>query len=145
VYIDFDLEKYPLEIKTDGALGSNEHMDVDFYDSSGNMVGSVWIIFYSTPTYCIYGCTPSSPYTAFPFSLPSATNKVWKITLTRISGIRLKIHCNGVEMVNILMSDSTCSYSGWRTYWSRIVTKMQFHSDNYAADYYRAGLVYNCD
>jgi hypothetical protein len=135
VHIDFDLEKYPLEIKTDSALGSSDEMDVDFYDSNNDLVGSVWIMFDSPPEFHIDGCTS---YTTFPFSLPSATNKVWKITLTRISGIRLTIHCNDVEMVNILMSDSTCSYSRWRKFWSRIVTKILFDSYDDAADYYRA-------
>ena len=50
------------------------------------------------------------------------------------------IHCNGVEVVNILMSDNTCGYSWWRELWSRDVEFIEF--DSYydsASDYYRAG------
>ena len=82
-----------------------------------------------------------STNTDFPVSLPTEVEKVWRITLNRNSGIRLLIHCNNVEVVNILMSDSTCYYSSWSNYWSRTVGKIWFYYpySYIAADYYRAG------
>ena len=114
-------------------------MYVNFYTSGRDYAGEVRISFSSTPQYYISYCMSS--YTNFPVSLPTEVEKVWRITLNRNSGIRLLIHCNNVEVLNILMSYSTCSYSSsWSTYWSRTVGKIWFNSDyDTASDYYRAG------
>ena len=112
-------------------------MWVYFYTSGGEVVGYVEILFYSTPQYYIRYCMSS--YTNFPVSLPTEVEKVWRITLNRNSGIRLLIHCNNVEVVN--MSSSTCSHSSWSYYWSKTVGKIWFYNPDYdtASDYYRAG------
>ena len=113
-------------------------MYLNFYTSGRSYVGSVGIRFSSTPQYYIPYCTYS--YTNFPVSLPKEVKKVWRITQSRNSGIRLLIHCNNVEVLNILMSDSTCSDSSWSTYWSRTVGNAWFHpSSDTASDYFRAG------
>ena len=115
-------------------------MYVYFYTSGREVVGYVRIHFSSSPQYHIGYCMWD--YTNFPVSLPTEVEKVWRITLNRNSGIRLLIHCNNVEVVNILMSSSTCtSYSYWSTYWSRTVGKIWFYSpsSDTASDYYRAG------
>ena len=149
VYPEIDLETTPLEIKTDSTIGSEDEVYVNFYNSGGETVGDVQLRFSSTPQYYIWPCTPS--WTNFPVSLPTEVEKVWRITLNRNSGIRLLIHCNNVEVLNILMSD-TCSDSSWSTYWSRTVGKVSFYpSSDTASDYYRAGQlgknddVYNLD
>ena len=112
-------------------------MYVRFYTSGRDHVGYVRISFSSTPQYYIGDCM--SYWTNFPVSLPTEVEKVWRITLNRNSGIRLLIHCNNVEALNILMSSSTCYYSSWSTYWSRTVGKVWFNYDDTASDYYRAG------
>ena len=138
VWPEIDLETIPLEIKTDRTIGSGDKVDVYFYTSGRDYVGYVAIRFSSTPQYYIGYCTYS--YTNFPVSLPTEVEKVWRITLNRNSGIRLLIHCNNVEVLNILMSSSTCSDSRWSTYWSRTVGKFSFDPDyDTASDYYRAG------
>ena len=112
-------------------------MYVNFYTSGGDNVGPVQIRFYSTPQYYIWPCTD---WINFPVSLPTDVEKVWRITLNRNSGIRLLIHCNNVEVLNILMSSSTCSDSRWSTYWSKTVGKIRFHpTSDTASDFYRAG------
>ena len=112
-------------------------MWVNFYTSGREIVGLVRIRFYSTPQYLIDYCMFS--YTNFPVSLPTEVEKVWRITLNRNSGIRLLIHCNNVEVLNILMSSNTCSGSSWSTYWSKIIGKIWFDPDrDTASDYYRA-------
>ena len=112
-------------------------MYVFFYTSGREYVGNVRIMFSSTPQYYIEYCRS---WTNFPVSLPTEVEKVWRITLNRNSGIRLLIHCNNVEVLNFLMSSSTCSFSSWGTNWSRTVGKVWFnyYSDT-ASDYYRAG------
>ena len=131
VKINYDLETSPLEIRTDSTLGSNERLAVLF---SG--VGEFWVNFRSTPQYLIGHCTQ---HTDFPTALPAATDKVWKITVTRNSVIRVVIHCNDQEVVNIPLSDSTCSKSIWSTTWSKTIAKIEFQSSDKASDYYRAG------
>ena len=137
VWPEIDLEKIPLEIKTDSTIGIGDLVWVYFYTSGGKVVGYVMIHFTSTPQYYISECMSSR--TNFPVSLPTEVEKVWRITRNRNSGIRLLIHCNNVEVLNFLMSD-TCYYSSWSTYWSRTVGKVSFYpSSDTASDYYRAG------
>ena len=134
VYIETDLENSPLEIKTDSSLGSDETVDVLFYNSDGDIAGEVILYFTSTPQYELMGCTSR---TYFSTALPTDTNKVWRITLTKTSGIRLVIHCNEMEVLNVLMSDSTCNDSYWKYFWSGNVKKTRFKSSDTASDYHR--------
>ena len=136
VDIEADLENSPLEIKTDSSLGSNEIVSVGFYTSAELWVGRLTIHFTSTPRYQIWHCTSK---TKFPTDLPTDTIKVWKIALTRTSGIRLVIDCNNKEVLNILLSDTTCSNSYWNGRWSKDVGMIKFYQDT-ASDYYRGKL-----
>ncbi len=50
------------------------------------------------------------------------------------------IHCNDVEVLDILLSSTTCSHGSWSGVWNRDVTKIKFYSDrDTASDNYRAG------
>ena len=131
VMIDYDLENSPLQIRTNSEIGSNEVVRVFFYNA-----GAVELSVRSPPQYWLGGCTS---YIDFPTALPSETDKVWTITLIRSSGTpRVVIHCNNKEVLNVVLSDSTCSRSDWRDYWSKDVEWIQFARDS-ASDYYRAG------
>jgi hypothetical protein len=137
VLIDYDVENTPLEIKTNSEVGSNEKMDVYFRSAQGIIAFQIVIFFKSTVQYWIGYCSTSAK--KFPTTLPSAKEKVFRITLNRKSGIRLKIECNEEEMVNVLISGTTCTDSRWSKYWSRDVEKIQFFSDDTASDGYRSG------
>jgi hypothetical protein len=117
-------------------------LDVSFYTSQGYSAGSVQITFDSPPQYVLEGCTELMG-TNFPKDLPTATDKVWRITKTRTSGTRIQIHCNKVEVVNILISNSTCSehYSWGLEKWSKNVTRIEFSSFDEASDYYRPMMI----
>ncbi|KAL5263950.1 hypothetical protein ACHWQZ_G005141 [Mnemiopsis leidyi] len=128
-----DLEKTPLEIKTNSTLESGDYVAVLFYNSQGEDAGGVYIYFTSTPRYWLVRCSSN---TTFPSNLPAAVDKVWRISLNKTSGIRLQIHCNDVEVLNTLLSDDTC-HSYWRKYWSRDVEKIAFYRGDTASDYYR--------
>ena len=108
-----------------------------FYTTEGEYAGKVEILFTSTPLYRLSSCL--SYFTNFPSYLPSEVDKIWRITLDKTAGIRLKIHCNGVEVLNILMSGRTCDrYS--ENYWGRDVERIYFDPGyDTASDYYRAG------
>jgi hypothetical protein len=135
--IDYDLETIPLEIKTDSVLGSKDKVRVDFTDSGDTNSGGFAILFQPPRTmYFVRTCSNSS-FIQFPTSLPAAKDKVWRLTLTRTSGIRLIIHCNEEELLNVLMSDSTCSDKDWSNNWNRKVTKIWFDSSDTATDFYR--------
>ena len=138
VRIDFNLEEYSLNITTDSTLGSNDEVHVWFYTSQGfSVAGGLSLYFYSTPKYWISFC--SLVPTNFPTNLPSDNNKVWKVILTRTSGIRLVVHCNEEEVLNTMISDSTCdnSYLNWSSSWSREVAEIEFRSSDTGSDYYQ--------
>ena len=134
--IDYDLETSPLEIRTDSALGSGEELKVFFFTAGGSTAGGVRVKFSSTPQYAIgWG----NPWTNFPATLPTATVKVWRITVDKTSGTRVVIHCNDQEVVNTLFSSSACSSSDWSSRWSKKIEKIEFHSSwDTASDYFRA-------
>jgi hypothetical protein len=100
-------------------------------------IGAGYLKFSSKVEFRLFYCNYS--YSPLPTQPPSTTDKVWRITLSRTSGTRVKIHCNNVEVLNVLLSDTTCSDSRWSTNWSRDVEKIHFHADDRASDYYRPG------
>ena len=127
-----DLETTPLEIKTDSKLGSGDKVSVIFFNSQRERAGGVEIRFSSTPQYLLPGCTGGD----FQSTLPTAIDKAWRISLTKTADIRLQIHCNDLEVVNILLSDETCHESDWRINWSRDVERISFDGDT-ATEYYK--------
>ena len=130
-----DLESKHLEIKTDSTLGSGDEIDVDIYNSQGDYAGSFRISFFSTAQYKLYWCTSNNKN--FPNNLPTVVDKVWRISLTKTSGIRLQIYCNDVEVLNFLLSDETCDKNDWRKNWSRDVERIAFYYTDTASDFYR--------
>ena len=119
-----DLKNAIIEIKTDSELGSDDQLRLLFYTSNGFSAGGFHAFFGSIPQYYLPDCYSSR--TIFPSNLPVARVKIWRITLTKTSGIRLQIHCNNVEVLNILLSDTRCSKKGWSTYWKRDVGVVDF-------------------
>ena len=136
VYIDHDLEATPLEIKTNSTDWSLEKVRLRFFSAQEEMAGGVSFYFRSPAQYYVYHC--NDHFINLPSNLPTTTNKVWKITLIKTSDVRLIIHCDFVEVVNILMSDSSCAKSAWSSYWTRDVEKIWFRSTDRSSDYYRA-------
>ena len=143
VYIDHDIETTPLEIRSDSVLGSGDEVYVYFRDSQGNLAGGVNLELSSTPQYYIGWCNGSFN---FPTTLSTETVKVWRITVIKSSDIvSVQIHCNGEEVLNYVLSDSTCS-SYWTSYWRRDGVQIYFYPGyNTASDYYRPYLPGNCN
>ena len=133
VNIDFDLENTALEIKTDSTLGSDEEVAVYFHSAQGDDAGGVGFKFSQSLSYWLHPCTE---YVEFPVGVPPETDKVWRITLSRISSVKLVVHCNDVEVLNVLISDLTC-ITDWNTFWSDAVAKILFPSHDTASDFYR--------
>ena len=131
--VTIDLENTPLELKTESQVGSGEKARIDFMNG-GSYTGLLEIKFDSTPYYSLIWCTSGRNY--FLSDLPTGENMVWKITFTRTTDLRIQIHCNGVEVVNFVMTDETCSQAGWRSRWGKEVEKVLFVANN-AFKYYR--------
>ena len=72
-------------------MGSSEEGKVGFYTAEGDQVGGFLIRFSSSPLFALWHCTD---WTNLPTGLPTDDEKVWRITLTRSSNIRLNIYCN---------------------------------------------------
>ena len=125
--IDYDMEKRPIEIKD----SKFTRFYLKFFTAQNDFAGGVRIKLSSTPQYRLVWC---NDWTNFPKPLPYDTEKIWRITLDKSEGIRVKIYCNGVLMLNLLLTDHTCADDlDWSTFWSRDVDKIYLPS----VDYYR--------
>nr|AFK75458.1 putative secretory peptide-48 [Pleurobrachia bachei] len=135
-FITHDLEKTPLQIKTDSTAGSGNHIVLFTHtkDETG-LVGGVRLKFGSTITYFIGFCELSSG--AFPVQPPDEVDKIWTIRKTASD---LNIICNEVELLHYKFSDSSDSRCVQRCRWAGdVVDKIQFSSEHdTASDYYRA-------
>lgn len=134
-YIDFDLEATPLQIKTDSAVGSEDQVVVFFFSSHGGRAGGILLYFGPTLQYYIWHCQQGI-YSNFLAPLPTATEKEWRVTVTRTSSVRVVIQCQDVEVANVVLSDSTCSEEDWRETWSNDVEKIFFTDTDTATDLY---------
>ena len=133
VDINYDLEISPLQIKADG----DDQMRVYFYTAQRSWTGGVQFSLNSPPRYYLNFCSTS--WTDLPTALPTETDKIWTVTLSKTSGIKLTINCNNKEVLNVVMSNTTCSDSRWSTFWSRDMEMIQFGSSDTASDFYRPG------
>ena len=103
--IKHDLERFPLEIKTDSEIGSGDTINICFYVSSEtdlnnwSNVGHIRIEFDDPMKHKITPCRET--FTTFDLAVPGETNKIWVIYKT---STRLLITCNSVEVVNIEFS-----------------------------------------
>ena len=96
-------------------------------------VGKMFFSFDDTPKYTIGRCGNRD----FPVNLPTARNKNWRITKTKTSeNVRLQIHCNDVEVVNLLFSDTVCGAGGSEP-WTKDIEKIYFDNYDTASDYYK--------
>ena len=135
MFIDYELENYPLYIKTDNELGSKDRIRVHFQDVNEHRVGGVAIEMTSSPTYYPIDCRLSGDGLPLLTDLPSAAEKIWRIMVTKNSEIRLLVHCNDVKVVDALISDSTCEKEEF-VYWRQKVKKIKFHKYDTASDFY---------
>ena len=147
-YIDYDLENYPLQIKTDSDVQEKEEIYVWFYHhaqesfaqesfAQESFAGS-FLLSFSAPKYKLGHCSES--WTDFPTDLPSEIDKLWTITLLKTAKeIRVVVHCNDKEVLNVVLSDTTCSDESWSTPWTRDVDQLKFDSSDTASDFYRPG------
>ncbi|KAL5248405.1 hypothetical protein ACHWQZ_G017548 [Mnemiopsis leidyi] len=140
VDLKIDLQTTPLEIKTNVTTSTSEGSSVIviFYTSQRKSAGGITIQLTSPPKYMIRSCTS---YIDFPTVLPTAGEKVWRITKTNGTDIRLQIRCNGLEMVNVIPSNSTCSDGGWSEIWRKDIEIFRFSFKDTASEFYRPYII----
>ena len=128
--VDHDLEKIPLEVKTHSE--TDEEININLYDSEGSGPSLVLRIRADNSRFLIGSCTKPTKYSS---ELPAGKEKIWRIT--KLPGPRVQVHCNGVMVVDFLISDPNCDKSGWEK-WFNDVVRIQFdwHWDS-ASDFYR--------
>ena len=137
VKVIYDLEITPLQFKTNSEVGSNEEVRVRYFNDQGQKAGGISLHFSSSPKYQLWWC---SELTNFPIDLPSAIEKTWTFSVSRTTSVTFVIHCNDKEVLNVVLSDTTCNGdASWSTYYTRKVEKIEFATHNTAADYYRPG------
>ena len=140
--INYDLENLPLHIKKDSEAGSDQSVLVLFFNDKAKDAGGVRIFFTTPPQYRLVYCTTSR--TDFPTNLPTEIDKIWTMTLHRDSDKRREVvHCNEEEILNVVLSDTSCDENGWGNKWSREVEIKKFigSGPDTASDFYRAGIV----
>ena len=130
--IQWNPDTQGVTVSTDSTVGSGDDVYVLFYDNAGNYAGIVRIYFSTPIKYALEWCS-SNNY--FPVSLPAAPDKTWTIEYNTAE-LRLALYCNGVQALNVLLSDSECTRSDWRTYWERKPTQIKFSSYDTASDSY---------
>ena len=132
MYIEYDLEENPLQIKTDSVVGSNDKVVVKLYTSEEEYISYIILYFTATPVYLILYCTSS--FTTFTVDLPAEQDKIWTITKTATT---LKIECNDVVVLDYTYSEADTPDDCVAKY-SQDVEKIKFWTDDAASDEYRA-------
>ena len=134
VMIPWNPDSETINITTNSTAGSNEKVNVYFYDRDGSGAGSVFFGFYTQSKYWLNGCKGS--WIPFPNTLPTETNKTWTIAYN-YTEMRVVYYCNEVQVLNVVISDSVCKTDiNWRNSWGRKPTQIKFHSGDTASDSY---------
>ena len=109
-------------------------MWIGFITLNGKIAGELQIKFSNTFTFLVKDC--SSSFSSFASNLPTAVDKIWRIRVIKTSAIRILIHCNDAEVLNLVLSDSTCNINLWKSSWTMDITRIQFFYDT-ASDFYK--------
>ena len=135
VKIPWNPDSETITVTTESVAGTEELLDVHFYDKDGGKAGAVLIKFYTQIKYQMGWCSPG--YTTFPVTLPTAKQKTWTFTYNYAEK-RVEIFCNGVQVVNVVLSDSVCTRSSvkWIDNWENKPTQIDFYSKDDASDSY---------
>ena len=132
VNIPWNPDSQTITFTTDSEDRSGEKVVVAFY-KDGSYAGTVNIGFNTEIQYYLVAC--STGYTPFPAALPTETEKTWTITYNHTKQT-VVFHCNGVQVLNVLLSDSACDRSYWTYFWGKKPTQIKFLSSDTASDSY---------
>ena len=132
-----NLETTPLELKTGSMEESWDKIVLHFYTVQEDQAGEIEISISTNPQYKLNFC---GFWTKFPNGVTTGVENIWRFSFIRTSEseTRVEVHCNDVEVLNIVLSDETCSERVWRYYWDKDVAKVYLHEYSiHAVDSYR--------
>ena len=140
VMIPWNPDSETITFTTDSVIGSiKREARVLFYGIRGkndkNGAGAVNIRFHTDIEYDIGAC---KNWTPFPVTLPAETHKTWTITYNYVRKKRVVIQCNGVQVLNVVLSKNLCiDNSYWKNYWkNKKPSQIEFAHYDDASDSY---------
>ena len=141
--IPLNFAKHTLQIKSDDVgdfsfakaiyVLFNHDLDHALYNSGGIKID----LKSDPPQYQIRYCSDDI---AFREKLPEAKTKIWTVDWNA-QNFKLTVDCNGERIIDVVLSDKTCSKGQWREQYSEEFRFITFDSvDNDSmSDYYRYG------
>ncbi|XP_063689478.1 deleted in malignant brain tumors 1 protein-like [Bolinopsis microptera] len=123
--IPADLEKFDLHLKTSSFERSNDKIVVMFHNKEERLVGGISIMFYDAVVYDLLLCDDTNNVRHFPSYLSRDIDKHWVI---QKDGYRIRIRCNGVQVLDTTVSSGTChgKWSDRSKYWGQNVSSIKF-------------------
>ena len=130
--IPHSFEKTAIQFKTDraGETGQEnpEQINVDFFDNDNIMLGGFSVNFDSEKlSYRINRCQTEKSY-EFPENMPTEAEKVWSVLVTTGAQLSFKCQVNGVEVINVLITEDLCGNIYWRNFWGAEIAYVAFVS-----------------
>ncbi|XP_063691572.1 uncharacterized protein LOC134823905 [Bolinopsis microptera] len=129
--IPHSFDRTAIQFKTDNEVEDYfEQLDVDFY-ADKERLGGLTVNFpsdtYNKPDdYLIKNCKNKN--SLFPENMPTEAEKLWSILATTGANPSFKVQVNGVEVINLLLTDDTCDYPNWRNFWTQEIELLRFNS-----------------
>ena len=133
VDIPHDLETTSFNIRTDSAAESGKKIQVKLETAGKEPAGTFLFNLISPPQVKLNHCFSHTDLPSIP---PSEKYNVWQ--LRKLRGPRITVLCNGVKVLDVTLSDDTCTESKWNEYWTRDVKLVHFGSDDTASDSYKS-------
>ena len=129
--IPHSFERTAVQFKTDKVVHKTEELELTFFsgEKMDSKLGGISVLFNkdNTLTYKIADC--QTAYNKFPENMPTELEKLWSIIVTIGAQPSFKVQVNGVEVINLLLTDDTCTYNNWGDSWTvGEITHLGFNS-----------------
>ena len=140
--IPHSFERTAVQFKTDKVVHKTEELELTFFsgEKRDSKLGGISVLFNkdNTLTYKIADC--QTAYNKFPENMPTELEKLWSIIVTIGAQPSFKVEVNGVEVINLLLTDDTCTYNNWGDSWTvGEITHLGFNSWASMFDGYHLG------
>ena len=128
--IPHSFERTAVQFKTDKVVHKTEELELTFFsgEKMDSKLGGISVLFNkdNTLTYKIADC--QTAYNKFPENMPTEVEKLWSIIVNTGAQPSFKCQVNGVEVINLLLTDDTCTREDWSYSWTGEITHLGFNS-----------------